>query len=480
MNLANQKSAPLTATEASLRLPMLALTLGGLAWLLCGLLLSMLANFVLHEPAWGGCEYFGYGRLAAASRVALIYGFAVPTGLAVGLWVLFNLSQVRLSLGVVVAVAAGFWNLGVVAGVGGILLGETTGLRGFELPVYAGGILLGAYLLMVLSILPEFGLSAKGSLQLPQLMVVAAMLWFPWLLTSAEVFLVWYPVRGVLAPLTASWYAQGLFWGCLAPLTLAGMLHFRGESLGTSMSRPGLAHLGFWSLLLVAGWTGASLLVGGPVPAWIASVGVVAGVLLAIPVVLLGINLYSGGFFRCNGQATVRLTSLAALAFWAGGLLTAVTSLRCAQRILHFTQFASALQNLLLLGFIVLGLLSALYVILPKMIGFNWARFPLAPIHFGLSGVGLVLIVGAGIVGGWRQGQHLDLTTFAINDANLELVWWLRLACLGWLAFTAAQAAFVLNVVLLTVGHFPAIKQFAWTLIKEESAPAGEWVRATK
>ncbi len=461
---------------------MLALTLGGLAWLMGGLLLGLLANFVLLEPSWGGCEYFGYGRLAAASRVALIYGFAVPTGLAVGLWVLFNLSQIRLSSGVVVALASGFWNLGVVAGVGGILLGESTGLLGFELPVYAGGILLGAYLFLALAILPEFGLANKGTLQLPQLMVVAAMLWFPWLLTTAEVFLIWYPVRGVLAPLTASWYAQGLFWGCLAPLSLAGMLYFRGESLGTSLSRPGLASLGFWSLLLVAGWTGASSLVGGPVPAWIVSVGVVAGVLLAIPVVLLGINLFSGGFFRCNGEPTVRLASLAAMAFWGGGLLTAVTSLRCAQRILHFTQFTAALQNLLLLGFVFLGLLSALYVILPKMIGFNWARCPLAPIHLGLSVVGLVLMVGAALVGGWRQGQHLDLPNVAINASNLELVWWLRLAGLGGLAFIAAQAAFVLNVVLLAARHLPTIKPFAAMLIKEESAPVGDgdWVRATK
>jgi len=232
MNLANPKSAPLTPAEASLRLPLLPLVLGGLAWLMGGLLLSLLANVVLHEPAWGGCEYFGHGRLAAASRVALTYGFAVPAGLAVGLWVLSH-SRIRFSSGVVVALAAGFWNLGVVAGVGGILLlGETTGLRGFELPVYSGGILLGSYILLALAVLPEFGFSAKGSLPLPQLMVVAAMLWFPWLLTTAEVFLVWHPVRGVLAPLTAGWYAQGLFWGCAAPLTLAGILHFRGESLG--------------------------------------------------------------------------------------------------------------------------------------------------------------------------------------------------------------------------------------------------------
>ena len=53
------------------------------------------------------------------------------------------------------------------------------------------------------------------------------------------------------------------------------------------ISRPGTLHLGGR---------------GGPVPAWIASVGVVAGVLLVLPVLLLGLHLFSGNDNKSGGH----------------------------------------------------------------------------------------------------------------------------------------------------------------------------------
>ena len=475
MSIANSRLTRPDAVDASCRLPVLKAVVCGLAWLLAGLALLLGASILQHQPAWGGCEYFGYGKMAAAARVALIYGFAVPTGLAVGLWVLFRSAGTNVRTGLAVAAGSVIWNLGVISGVAGIIAGEGTGLRGFEFPAYTGGILLAGYLLMGVATLVSYGIGSKAGLRFPQLMVLAAMVWFPWLLTTAQIMLVWMPVRGVLTALTAAWYEQSLMWGVLVPLTLAGLWQLRDESKEIGLPRPVLATFGYWSLLVVAGWLGASTLVGGPVPAWVASTGVVAGVLLIIPVVLIGLNLF-GGTGRVGGSLAI----LSGLSFLAAGVATALTSLRCANSILHFTGFPMALTELLLLGFVTLGLLSALYVVLPRLVGFAWPRTELVVGHVGLSAVGLGLTVLPLLLGGWIQGHRLDSTSWGINAINAGLINCLRIRSLGLLVLFGAQVVFLAHWAMLCIRHFPVVKQFTLGLIQEEILTARATVRSAK
>lgn len=468
------------AVDISCRLPVLALALGALAWLLGGLLLSLGASVTLHEPGLGACPYLGPGKLAAAARVALTYGFALPAALALGIWILFRGADTPIRTGIAVAAGAGVWNLGVVSGVIGILAGETSGLRGFDFPRYTGGILLAAYLLIGLAVLPVFGRTRRLPLQLSQMMVVAALLWMPWLLSTAQVLLAWYPVRGVLSEVTTAWYAHALFWGCLAPVTLAVVLQIRRDVLGSELPRPEYAHLGFWSLLALAGWSGASALVGGPVPAWISSIGVVAGVLLVIPVVLLALNLFAGGVLNGGGHPSVWLATSSGLAFLLGGVLTSATSLRCANRILRFTQFPTALSEGMFFGFVTLGLLAGLYLILPRLIGYAWDRPILSVVHVGLSVAGVGLMIVASLVGGWLQGQQVDQPSISLEVVNAGLLKYLRLHSVGVVLLLAAQGAFVLQVVLLGGRHLPALKQFVMGLIQVEGLGSKEVARAAK
>lgn len=475
MSAVNSQITRPDAVDASCRLPVLKLVLGGLAWLIAGLALLLGASLVRQLPSLGGCEYFGFGKMAAAARVALTYGFAVQTGLGVGVWILFRSSSRPVPTGLAVAAGSVMWNIGVATGVVGIILGEASGIRGLDFPAYTGGILLAAYFLIGLAVLVGFGANFRGNLKLPQLLVLAALLWFPWLLTTAQVLVFWMPVRGILPTLVGSWYEQGLFWGVLTPLTLAALWHVRSEDGSLKLARPAFAVLGFWGLLLVAGWVGATALVGGPIPAWISSVGVVAGVLLIIPVVLIGFNLF-GRISSPGGSLAI----LSGLSFVLTGTLTAMTSLRCANRILHFTVFPQALSELALLGFVGIGLLASLYVILPRLAGFAWPRAELILGHVALSGLGLALSFLPLLLGGWIQGNHLNLPQWSVNSVNGALLNCLRLQGLGLLVLLGAQLVFLGHWVLLCVRHFPAVKQFAIGLIQEEILKTQATVRSAK
>jgi len=477
------KVTPITrpdAVDASCRWPVLKLTLGATAWLLAGLMLKLGSGLMLHLPALAICEYANYGKLAAAARVALIYGFALPAGFGIGIWLLFRNSDRPLTSGLAVLAGAVIWNLGVTAGVAGILLGEGSGIVGFDFPGYSGSILLAGYFLMGVAVIPAYGAGQRKEMELSQVMVLAAALWFPWLLTSAQILLVWFPVRGVLSALVGGWYFQALLWGCLAPLTLAGLLHFRTGLNGASLPRPALAWFGWWGLLAVAGFVGATTLIGGPYPAWVASAGVVAGVLLSLPVILLGLNLFAGGLARHAGQPALQLATVSGLSFVIVGLLSAATSLRCANRILRFSMFPGGLQDLFLFGFLTLGLLAGLYVILPRLIGFAWQQPLLTYAHIGLSVMGVGLMVLSLLVGGWQQGQRLDSVALSVSQVNAGLWKFMLLNALGLVILIGGQMAFVAHVAWLVGRHFPTVKEFVLSLIREDVRPAAALVRSAK
>ncbi len=135
MSLNNRLTIPDTALDASCRVPLLALFGGAAFWLVVGLLLSLAAIMTFHKPdMFADCPLLTYGRVQPAANDALLYGFCVPAGLGVMLWIFARLSQAELVLPLVPIVAANLWHLGVLVGVVAILIGDSTGFAWLEFP----------------------------------------------------------------------------------------------------------------------------------------------------------------------------------------------------------------------------------------------------------------------------------------------------------------------------------------------------------
>lgn len=430
--------------DASGRAPVLYLFGSGLMWLLAGLALSLLASAKLQLPGLlSGLEWFTYGRVEAAGRDALVFGFASQIGVGVGLWILARTGGTRLAAPGLSVVAVIFWNLALTLGVAGILFEGSNGLPWLEFPKQLAPILGLAVGLLTLVGFSTFARREAGSSTPAQWYVVAALLAFPVLYLTAQATLLFFPVRGVVQAAIAGWFGQGIFLLWLAPLALAALYHFIPAATGGSLRSPALAPLGFWSWLILASWTGAAGLVGGPLPAWILTVSVAAGVLLLIPVTLISLNLQISRPAKCS--TAQYFSALALAAFTLGGVALALTAPRCAQAVLHFTQFNVALRELFLFGFVGPALFGGVYAIVPRLAG---REFPcrLAPkAHLGLTVVGLGLLLVASGVGGWKQGWLLTdpKADFAAVSASLKP--WLCLHTLGLGVFAFGQLALLAN-----------------------------------
>ncbi len=447
MSVSSAKTIPVPeAHELTSRVPVLFLLAGGIVWLIVGLALSLLASLKLHAPECLPFAWAGVGRLQAAAHNLLLLGAGSQMGLGIALWLLVHLGRTELVSWGTAVIGAAVWNLALAAGVPALLLGGTTGVAGMELPAGLASMVIVGYLLVAANAFVAFARCRRGDFAPSQWFVFGAVLWFSWLHSSALLTAVCFPGRGVLSALSAGWFVQGSLWLWLVPLALAALYHFVPELTGRPLRSPELAPAAFWTLGLFGGWTAALGLVGGPLPAWVVSVSVVAGVLLLIPVLVASVNLHIGSG---SGSVAGRFAKLAVWALTLGGIARAATALRCSNSVLHFTVFEGAVRELLLLGFVSAAFLAGAYVLVPRLVGRKYPNAGLASLHFGLSVVGVVLVVAAGAIGGWKQGWLLADPAMDVSAINLAIKPWLRMHTAGLGVFFLGQLAFAGNVLLL-------------------------------
>src|ERR1700749_4348451 len=85
--------------DASCRVPLLVLFGGAALWLLGGLVFGVIASIKFHQPNFlADCSFLTYGHVQAAANDLILYGFAIPAGLGVMLWVFARLSESELVL----------------------------------------------------------------------------------------------------------------------------------------------------------------------------------------------------------------------------------------------------------------------------------------------------------------------------------------------------------------------------------------------
>ena len=448
--------------DASCRVPLLALLVGASVWLVIGSVLALIASIKFHAPDFlAACPLLTYGRVLPAANDALVYGFCIPAALAVILWIFSRLSQTVFALPVVPVVAAHLWHLGVLVGLGGILLGDTTGFTWLEFPRYGSVLLLAAFLLIAVSAVATFGYRRERTLHPSHWFLLASLLWFPWIYSSANIFLVAMPVRGVAQAVIDLWYGNNLLfvWASLVGLGIG--FYFLPKLTGRPLQTYFYALYVFWTLILFGTWGGIPA--GSPFPAWIPSLSYLAGWMLIIPVlgVLIIFVKTLKGAPKCESMGgPLCFVKIGLISFIVSGLALHLTS--CSPgliRLTEFTWFGQAQAQLEIFGVLAMTLFGAIYYILPKVLGFEFAFPGFAKGHFWLYLLGLALYIlplgAAGILQGLNfykpesalpglMASSAGLTLilignllFAVNILAMFLSWKLSLVKMIFAAVTA-------------------------------------------
>lgn len=453
-------SAEVTTIDTSARGPLLLLTGSGLVWLVVSGVLALITSIQLHTPQFfADCSWLTHGRAQALRESAFVYGWAANAGLAVALWVLGRLGGNPLRALNWVVVGTLFWNLGLTAGLVGIATGDMTSFAFLQLPRYVQPVMLFAYATIAISgVLAWTGRRTDGTFA-SQWYAVAALFIFPWIFTAAQVVLLWSPVRGVVQAIASGWFTQSAWTLWLAPLALAGAYYIVPKTAGRTLPHYDFAPLGFWTLMYVGAMTGGRHLIGGPVPAWIATLAVVAGSLVLFHTLMVFLNLR---IVSASTGTAAKFIRFGLGAYIVVGLLEVLTSFRGIALHSQFTFWATALEQLGLYGGISMLFFGAIYYMVPRLVDGPWASAGLASGHRVLVTSGIVVLVLSLAVAGYVQsGALLDASkpSFA---AILERV---RTPLL---LATAAQAVLLAANLLLLVNFLKT----AWvSCCRAASAP---------
>lgn len=462
----------LRAIDASARLPVLVFLFSALAWLLAATGLALIASIQRHTPDFlAGCEWLTYGRTQAAALNAALYGWGFNASFVLVFWLMARLSRAVLRLPVVLVVAAVFWNLGVTLGVAGILAGDSTSVAWLEMPPYAAPLLFVAYALIGAWAVVTASRGRSEHLYASQWYLLAALFWFPWLYSVAQVTLFFQPVRGTAQALVGAWYVHGLASLWFTAVALAAIYYFLPKLLGRPIRHYELAALGFWTFLLFSSFAGLASLIGSPVPAWTQAAGAGASFFLVVPVLILGLNhlgtLAAGGLAAVKRSPALRFIAVGAVAFTLSTLAWVATSLGAVAQATQFTLVGDAQTHVVLYGVFSMVAFGAIYFLAPRLLQREWPSAALIGAHFWSSLAGLVVCAGALALGGLAQGA-------AINDPEQypEFVQVMQ-RILPYL-FTHS-----LGVILLAVGHLAFAVNFTRLLLQAalSGAPAPDLFR---
>ena len=441
-------SAERATLDASVAAPVILFFGTAIFWLLFGSVFELISAIKLVWPCFlSGCGLLTYGRTSVVSVNALAYGWATPAAIGIGLWLTARLCRVQLARYKSLTAAGIIWNIGTFVGVAGILIGDNTSISHLNFPGYSTHILLLAFLIIAAWAIVTFNQRQSGPLYVSQWFLVAGLFSFPWLFATASQLLVWKPVQASAQPAIAAWFAGGFFNLWLAPMGLAAAFYLIPKTIGRAINSHHLSLLAFWSLLLFGAWSGTSRLIGGPLPAWMASVGVAAGVMMIIPAIAVAINLHytlDGHYGPMSWSPALRftITGVSMLVFtWT---FSAINSIPLVNSVTNFSDITRGLNLLGYYGSFSMIAFGAIYYILPRLTGKEWPSSCLISWHFWLATTGVLLGVSVLVLGGLIQGYALQDIGVTFRS-SMEFVYPFRfIAALAALLIVGANLAFAL------------------------------------
>ena len=380
-------------------------------WLVIGSAFALIASIKFHAPGFlADSAWLTYGRVRPAGLNCLLYGFCMPAGLGVALWLLARLGRTTLALPGLVIAGAVCWNLGVAAGVGGILAGGSTGFENLEMPPYAARLVFLGYLMIVVWAVLTFHQRRERQLFVSQWFLFAALFWFPWIYSTADLLLLAFRVRGMAQAVIAWWYADNLQVVWLGLVGLAAVFYFVPKLTGRELHSRYLALLTFWMLILFGSWGGIPA--SAPVPAWMPVSSAVATGLGVIAVIAVALNVYGTLGGKCSklhgaSLAAVHRLRLGRLYRW--GLDERGGRIVRSQPALPISPGSRLPEGLLnSYGFFAMVMFGAIYYIVPQLMGTEFPSAKLVRAHFWAAAAGVLLLVVPLAAGGIVQGLRLQ------------------------------------------------------------------------
>ncbi|MCZ2152606.1 MAG: cbb3-type cytochrome c oxidase subunit I [Bryobacterales bacterium] len=442
-------------TDRSCRQTVLIYYVSAVFWLLVGTVLALLASLKMHIPGFlADWDWLTFGRVRPAHLNAMNYGWAAMAAVGTMLWLQSRLGRVRLPFPLLLPVTGIVWNVGLAYGLVAILIGYSSSTEWLEMPVSVLGFFGFCLVILIYTSVIMMTQRKVHHTYVSQWYLYGAIFWFPFLYISALILTRGPHVNGAVRAIANWWFAHNVLGLWVTPIGLASAYYFIPKVTGRPVHSYHLSLLGFWTLALFYNWAGTHHLVGGPIPAWVVTVGIVGSMMMFIPVSTVAINHHMtmvGRFHMLRTSPTLRFVVFGAMSYTLVSVQGSLTALRSVNEVTHFTHYTIGHSHLGMYSFITMMMFGAMYYIFPRILRREWASARLIKIHFWTTAVGGTLYVVALTWAGIEQGLMMNNPDIPFMDVVRYTV--------PWLASRSVAAT------LMTIGHL-VFAYLVWRILR--------------
>lgn len=444
------------ALDESARVPVLYLTVSAVTWLVLGSFLAAVASIKLHSPYFlTASPELTFGRVRMAHLQAVGIGWAALMVMAASVWLMVRLARVELAYPRLVLLAATLWNVGMVLDVLGIIFGDGQSVEWLDAPRYVPPFFIASVGIVAACVMATFRRRREKHVYVTQWYIMAAMFWFPWLYTVAQLMIFWMPAKGVVQPVVNWWFGHNYLGLWMTPVAVGTAYYLIPKIIGRPVYSYYLSIMGFWSLALFYSWAGMHHLIGGPVPAWLVSASIVGSMMMFIPVIAVAINHHMtmvGHFHHLRYSPALRFTVFGAITYTAVSAQGSIESLRDFSEVAHFTQYTVAHAHLGAYGFFTMIMFGLCYYMIPRLTGREWASATLIRVHFWCAAFGITIYFTGLSIAGWWQGRMLNNPNVPFGNIVNYLLPFLMSRSIAGILMTIGHLCFATLVMMNVMG----------------------------
>lgn len=420
-----------------------------LFWLFVATTAGLISSIKLHSPDFlGSYEWLTFGRIRPVHWDTAIYGFGGTAASGTLLWLQARLCQTRIPFPKLLISGGVIFNVGVLLGAIGVLMGQSTGVETLEFPLWAMPLLVIPYVFIVIANFRMYFTRKTSHTYVSQWYLMAVTIWFPVLVLAAEACTNLGAVDGVAQAVANWWYGHNVVGLFATPTAIAAAYYLIPKVIGKPIHSYHLSLLGFWSNAIFYNWAGTHHLTGGPLPAWTITVGVVGSMMMFIPVITIGINHHMtmlGSFHLLKTSPTLRFAVMGSMIYTLASFQGSIESLRSYQEVTHFTHYTIGHVHFGMYGFFAPLMFAMMYYAMPRLTGNEWSSARLIRIHFWCTLVGTLLYTVAMCYAGIRQGLMMNDPTIPFLNIVVFTKPFLMLRTLAGLILLSGTVAFAIN-----------------------------------
>ncbi len=433
-------------------------------WLVIGTLMGLVLAIEFVFPDFAhGIPWLVFGRLRQAHVNTVLFAWLSGAMMGAWLYIVPRLTGRKLYSEVLGNVSVLAWNVALLLGIIGILMGHTQSREYAELVWWVDVAVMAVLLMNAFNILMTISKRVEPKLYVSLWYITSTVVLFPILYFIGNVM--WNPPTGSLTGVNDTifnwFYGHNVLGLWFTTGLLAVIYYIVPKETGTPLYSMWMSLIAFWGVLFFYTGVGAHHLLWAPIPYWLKTVAVAESFGMIIPVLAFMFNILltmRGNWSHLRSSVPL----LYAITGWAAYIVVSFQgsneALRGVNELTHFTQYVPGHAHLALLFFGASTCIAGAYYVIPRAFGCMLYSRRLARAQYAFYVIGFAAFFLGFLIAGLVQGTswvHLGLPVWTVLPG---LRAFMALRIMGGVLLVTSFVMFAYNTIATIVVKKPFVQ----------------------